>query len=124
MPKFDGYYVIEFRMPIRIDDSNSVQEALSKANRICQHQYGFKPENWYARIFEYTTGEDVAGPFKEYFYNPYSATYREITKNIGYHNDLIKAGINPEDSFNDKEIDSIDIEISVDMEEYYGDDEN
>lgn len=100
MPKFDGYYIVEFRIPVRVDDSDSVQTALSKANRICQHQYGFKPDNWYARIFEYTTGENVVGPFKEYFYNPYSATYREIQKNIGYHNDLIKAGITPEDSFN------------------------
>jgi hypothetical protein len=100
MPKFDGYFVVEYRIPIRVDDVSSVQEVMSKASRICQRQHGFKPDNWYARVFEYTTGEDVVGPFKEYFYNPYSATYREVTKNHGYHNDMIKSGITPDDSFN------------------------
>lgn len=125
MPKFDGYYVVEFRVPIRVDDISSVQEAISKANRICQRQHGFKPDNWYARIFEYTTGETVVGPFKEYFYNPHSATYREIKKNHGYHNDLIKAGINPEDGFDyDSLTNKIELEpeISIRIEDYDGDD--
>lgn len=121
MPKFDNYFVVEFRIPIRVDDSSSVHEAISKANRICQRQHGFKPDNWYARVFEYTTGEDVAGPFKEYFYNPYSATYREITKNHGYHNDMIKAGLSPEDGFDYKSVSDklgIDEEVKFDIEEY------
>jgi hypothetical protein len=127
MPKFDNYFVVEFRIPVRVDDSSSVQEALSKANRICQRQHGFKPDNWYARIFEYTTGEDVVGPFKEYFYNPYSATYREITKNHGYHNDLIKAGINPEDGFDYEQVSKnleLEPEIDIRIEDYDGDDED
>ena len=121
MPKYDGYYVVEFRIPIKVEDSSSVQEALSKANRICQRQHGFKPDNWYARIFEYSSGEDVVGPFKEYFYNPYSATYREIVKNHGYHNDLVKAGLTPEDGFDYEKLSeklAMSDEIDLIIEDY------
>jgi len=127
MPKFDEYFVVEFRIPIRVDDVSSVQEAISKANRICQRQHGFKPDNWYARVFEYTTGEEVVGPFKEYFYNPYSATYREVTKNHGYHNDMIKAGISPEDGFDYKKVaDQTELESDIEfrLEDYDGNDED
>ena len=124
MPKFDGYYVVEFRIPIRVDETGTVQEALSKANRICQRQYGFKPDNWYARVFEYTTGENIAGPYKEYFYNPYSATYREIQKNLGYHNDLFKSGKVPDDGFDYKALskemgigDDILVDLETDIED-------
>lgn len=96
MPKFDQYYVVEYRVAIRVDNVGSLQEAVSRASKICQRQHGFKPDNWYARIFEYTTGDDKLGVYKEYFYNPYSSTSREIQKNIGYHNDMVKAGIAPE----------------------------
>ena len=73
MPKFDNYYIVEYRYAIRIDDTSTVMEAVSKANRICERQHGFKPDNWFARIFEYTVGEKVAGHIKEYFYNPNSS---------------------------------------------------
>lgn len=122
MPKFDKYFVVEYRIPIKVDDVNSIQEALSKASRICQRQHGFKPDNWYSRIFEYVTGMEEPGVFKEYFYNPYSATYREITKNHGYHNDMVKAGITPEDGFNyGKLADSIEVsdEIEIDVDHSY-----
>lgn len=120
MPKFSNYYVVEFRLPVRIDNMQTVQEALSLANRICQRQHGFKPDNWFARIFEYSTDEEVVGPFKEYFYNPHSATYREIKKNFGYHNDLVKRGIAPEDGFDyekleeELEVDIFDADIDID----------
>ena len=97
MPKFDSYYIVEYRYAIRIDDTATVMEAMSKANRICERQHGFKPDNWYARIFEYSVGEKVIGHVKEYFYNPNSATSREITKNIGHHNDLVSRGEVPAD---------------------------
>lgn len=119
MPKFDKYFVIEYRIPIKVDDVNSIQEALSKASRICQRQHGFKPDNWYSRIFEYSTGLNEPGVFKEYFYNPYSSTYREITKNHGYHNDLVKDGITPEIAFEyEKLADSIELseEIAIRIE--------
>lgn len=97
MPKFDGYYIVEFRYAITIEDTDTVMEAVSKANRICERQHGFKPDNWYARIFEYNVGEKVSGHVKEYFYNPNSATAREITKNISHHNDLVSRGEVPSD---------------------------
>jgi len=97
MPKFDNYYIVEFRIPIRVDDADNVMSAVSIANRICERQHGFKPSNWFARIFEYTVGEKTVGHVREYFYNPNSSTSREIEKNIGYHNDLIKKGEVPAD---------------------------
>jgi hypothetical protein len=97
MPKFDKYYVVEFRYPIKVEDTDTAIEATSKAARICERVFGFKPENWYARIFEYTTGEKTTGPVKEYFYNPNSSNVREIEKNIGYFNDLIQKGIEPDE---------------------------
>lgn len=92
MPKFDQYYIVEFRMPIKIDSVTTVQEALSRAKQMCENQFGFKPDNWNARIFEYSTGLNEVGNVKEYFYNPNSSNYREITKNIAYFNDLVEKG--------------------------------
>lgn len=118
MPKFDKYYIVEFRYPIKIEDTDTAIEAASKASRICERVFGFKPDNWYARIFEYTTGEKITGPVKEYFYNPNSSNVREIEKNIGYFNDLIEKGIQPEelmdqDKIADKLEKDSDGEISV-----------
>jgi len=112
MPKYDKYYVVEFRLPVRVENINSVAEAVSLANRICHRQHGFKPDNWFARVFEYSADEDNAGPFKEYFYNPHSATHREIVKNHGYHNDLIAKGINPEEGFDYKKLEQ---ELEMDI---------
>jgi len=105
MPKFDSYYIVEYRYAIRIDDTATVMEAMSKANRICERQHGFKPDNWYARIFEYSTAEsETTGHIKEYFYNPHSATHREITKNIEYFSQLIEQGLSPDEKKNKKKI--------------------
>ena len=105
MPKFDGYYIVEFRYAITIEDTDTVMEAVSKANRICERQHGFKPDNWYARIFEYSTAEsETTGHIKEYFYNPHSATHREITKNIEYFSQLIEKGLSPDEKKNKKKI--------------------
>jgi len=112
MPRYDKYFVVEFRLPIRIDEVTSVQEAVSLANRICERQHGFKPDNWFARVFQYSTEDANTGPFKEYFYNPHSATYREVAKNHGYHNDLVKNGVNPIDGFNYEKLEQ---ELEVDL---------
>ena len=90
MPKFDQYYIVEFRMPIKVESVSSVQEAVSRAKQMCENQFGFKPDNWNARVFEYSTGINITGHVKEYFYNPNSSHYREITKNMEYFNDLVK----------------------------------
>jgi metal-dependent HD superfamily phosphatase/phosphodiesterase len=78
---------------------------LSIAGQICRDQHGFKPDNWYARIFEYSTAEsETTGHIKEYFYNPHSATHREITKNIEYFSQLIEKGLSPDEKKNKKKI--------------------
>ena len=55
MPKFGNYFVVEFRFPIKVDDVNTVQEAVSRAKQSCESQFNIKPENWNARVFEYST---------------------------------------------------------------------
>ena len=104
MPKFGNYFVVEFRFPIQVDTVNTVKEALSIAGQICKDQHGFKPDNWYARIFEYTTGDSVTGHVREYFYNPHSSTYREITKNVEYFTKLVNENLSPDDKKNKKKI--------------------
>lgn len=96
MPKHNEYFIVEYRFPIKIESVKSVQEAMSMASQVFQNQYGFKPENWNARVFQYSTDSNVSGYVKEFFYNPNSATHREITKNIAYHADLIEKGELPE----------------------------
>lgn len=93
MPKFGNYFIVEFRLPIKVEKVSSVQEAISRAKQTCENQFGFKPDNWNARVFEYSTGDSEIGHVKEYFYNPHSVTYREIQKNMEYHNDLVKKGL-------------------------------
>jgi hypothetical protein len=82
--------VVEYRFPITIERVKSIQEAVSMASQVFQNQFGFKPDNWNARVFQYSTDSNVVGHVKEFFYNPNSSTYREITKNIAYHQDLVK----------------------------------
>jgi hypothetical protein len=99
MPKFENYFVVEFRYPVIVEDVSTVAEAVSKANRICERVHGFKPKNWFARIFEYSTKHQSPGLSKEYFYNPNSSTYREIKKNIDLFNDLNDQNLSVEDIF-------------------------
>ena len=99
MPRYENYFVVEFRFPVMVEDVSTVAEAISKANRICERVHGFKPKNWFARIFEYSTREKSPGLAKEYFYNPNSSTYREITKNIKFFTELDAKGISVDDVF-------------------------
>jgi hypothetical protein len=96
MPRHNEFFVVEYRYPIKIDSVSSVQEAVSMASQAFMNLYGFKPENWNARVFKYSTDSTIAGHVEEYFYNPNSATYREITKNVQYHSDLVAKGETPE----------------------------
>lgn len=99
MPRYENYFIVEFRFPVIVEDVSTPAEAVSKANRICERVHGFKPSNWFARIFEYSTRQKQPGLAKEYFYNPNSSTYREITKNIKFFNDLNEKGLSPDDVF-------------------------
>lgn len=99
MPRYENYFVVEFRFPVIIEDTSTVAEAISKANRICERVHGFKPTNWFARIFEYSTRDKSPGMSKEYFYNPNSSTYREVTKNIKFFKELNDKNISVDDVF-------------------------
>lgn len=120
MPRFENYFVVEFRFPVIVEDVSTVAEAVSKANRICERVHGFKPNNWFARIFEYSTNQKSPGLAKEYFYNPNSSTYREIKKNIDLFNDLTKKGYSVEDIFDYEKfigMASIDEEVKINKDE-------
>lgn len=95
MPKYKKYFIVEYRIPIEVEDVDTVQEAVSRAKKIIDRNFGVSPDNWNARVFEYSDSHSVVGPAHEYFYNPNSTVPREITKNIGYHSDMIKKGIDP-----------------------------
>lgn len=117
MPRYENYFIVEFRFPVIVEDVSTVSEAVSKANRICERVHGFKPTNWFARIFEYSTKAKTPGLSKEYFYNPNSSTYREITKNINFFNDLNEKGLSVSDVFDYEAFISkvaIDEEIKID----------
>lgn len=120
MPRFENYFVVEFRFPVMVEDVSTVAEAVSKANRICERVHGFKPTNWFARIFEYSTGQKSPGLSKEYFYNPNSSTYREIKKNIDLFNTLSKQGLSVEDIIDYEKYISmvaIDEEVKINKDE-------
>lgn len=120
MPRYENYFVVEFRYAVIVEDVSTVTEAVSKANRICERVHGFKPNNWFARIFEYSTKQKSPGLAKEYFYNPNSSTYREITKNIGFFNDLDSKGLSVDDVFDYEKFISkaaIDEEIKINDDE-------
>jgi hypothetical protein len=104
LPKHNEYFIVEYRFPITIDSVNSVQEAMSMASRVFSNQFGFKPDNWNARIFQYSTDSNVSGHVKEFFYNPNSSSYREITKNIAYHSEMIEKGIAPESARKEEDV--------------------
>ena len=103
MPKYTKHFVVEYRIPINVDGVDTVQEAVSRARKIIDRQYGVSPDHWFARVFEYDEDHENVGPAKEYFYNPNSAVPREITKNLGYHQDLVEKGIDPTKEVEDED---------------------
>lgn len=115
MPKFNNYYVVEFRYPVEVHEAEGVSQAVSKAMRMCERVWGFKPDGWHARIFEYRTGEATVGLSREYFYNPNSHSYREIIKNIAYHQDMVDKGLTPDDI---ADYDNLISKVSISEEEF------
>ena len=95
VPKYKKYFIVEYRIPIQVDDIDTIHEATSRAKKIFNRLFGISPDNWFARVFEYSSEQEEPGPMKEYFYNPNSTSFREITKNIGYHQDLVDRGVDP-----------------------------
>lgn len=100
MGAFEDFYVVEYRyavkVPITPSNRNSVQTAMSTANSICERIHGFRPSNWAARIFKYSTKEGVIGVEEEYFYNPHGASVRVVDSNWNTHSELIEKEENNE----------------------------
>lgn len=84
----ENYYVVEARLPIQINEALTPDEAARKAARIIENQYGVNLSNWYFRIFEYGSGEEV-GPVAEYFSNPAGSKFRKLDQNILTHEEII-----------------------------------
>ena len=101
MGAFEDFYIIEYRyavkVPINPTNRNSVPKAVSTANSICENKHGFRPNNWFARIFKYSTKEGVIGVEEEYFYNPHGASVRVVDKNWETHQEIIEKGENEDD---------------------------
>ena len=93
MSAFEDFYVVEYRYAVKIpmtqSNKNSIPTVVSTANSICERVHGFRPNNWSARIFKYSTNDGVIGVEDEYFYNPHGATVRKIDSNWIDHLELI-----------------------------------
>lgn len=84
-----AYFVVEFRLPIYIADSDTPEDAALKASKIVEKEYGFYPSAWYARVFEYGDIESGIGVVAEYFSNPSGTKFRKVDQNIARHEEII-----------------------------------
>lgn len=89
------YYVVEFRFPLEIRSASSPEEAARKASQKCESKFGFRPHNWYARVFEYAGDDKNLGVTAEYFSSPGGTVFREIEKNFNIHDEYVEKGIDP-----------------------------
>jgi len=78
------YWIVEFRFPIEITKADGVDDAARIASRMMENQFGFSPQNWFARVFEYDPTITVDGPLSEWFYNPQGSKSFEIAHHEGY----------------------------------------
>ena len=60
-------------------------------------EFGFKPDNWYARVFKYGASTTEVGPLEEYFYNPTGSKMRQIDKNDEEHGRMFHEKVENED---------------------------
>lgn len=86
------YFIVEFRLPVEVQEAPSVEEAARKARRQLENDTGINVSNWYTRVFEYAEGPDNVGPIAEFFANPPGIVFRQVDQNINHHEELIKEG--------------------------------
>lgn len=84
-----NYFVVEFRFPFEMKSESDMMKAVEAAQAQFSDQYGFIPDKWNARIFEFSGGEGTVGPQKEYFFSPTGLKIKDIAKNIDMHNERI-----------------------------------
>lgn len=79
----EKYYIVEYRLPITITEAKDPKHAAELAKDELEKELGIRLSNWNARVFEFDSEGDGAGPTGEYFFNPPGTTAREISKNLG-----------------------------------------
>jgi hypothetical protein len=84
------YHIVEYRMPYEIHEALSVDDAVFKANKIFEQEFGFIPSAWFARVFVYENDEEIVGPTEEWFYNPQGVKARKIDANYVEHEERAK----------------------------------
>lgn len=92
MAQDKSYFVVEFRYPFEIKGSHakSPETAVEEARKLFEQAYGFYPDKWNARIFEFSVGEGKVGAQAEYFFSPTGLQMKEINKNILSHQERIE----------------------------------
>jgi len=86
-----GYWIVEYRLPIFIEDAEDAKDATQKASKEISRETGVDVSNWFARVFEYGTGElEDVGVQEEYFFNPTGVSVRVIEQNHAEHDEIVK----------------------------------
>lgn len=90
-----SYWVVEYRYAVTVTDGDSPEEAAGEAAELIKKEFGFRPNNWNARVFEYGASTTVVGPLAEYFCNPNGTKFRKLDQNDlehgrMYHDNLQK----------------------------------
>lgn len=91
MAQDKSYFVVEFRFPFEIkgQHAKSPETAVEEGRKLFEQSYGFFPDRWMARIFEFSVGEGKVGAQAEYFFSPTGLQMKEINKNILIHQERI-----------------------------------
>lgn len=84
-----NYFIVEFRFPYEIRGEEDAKKAAEKAQQEFSDQYGFFPDLWKTRVFEFENSEGSVGPQKEFFFSPTGTTMKEISKNYIPHQEKI-----------------------------------
>lgn len=83
----EKFWIVEFRFPMLVNDSDNAEDAAAKAARHFEKEYGVNPSRWFSRVFKY--GKDAVGPVEEYFFNPAGVKAYVKDKNHLEHKDII-----------------------------------
>lgn len=91
------YFVVEARLPIQINDADSIADAAQKAARRIKFEYGVDVSNWFLRVFVYGgDDENAIGPQETWFSNPTGTKFRQIDTNISTHQEMFEKGMTPD----------------------------
>ena len=80
-----NYWVVEYRYAVTIAEGDSPESVVAEAAEVIKKEFGFRPNNWNARVFEYGASTTVVGPLAEYFCNPNGTKFRKLDQNDVEH---------------------------------------